>query len=190
MVKNKNDKRYIKSKIGIERNYFREVRKQGGMVGMRVKEIYNGANVHSATFFRHYKGLQGIARSVRKELKLEYNGNVRKIVQHGGKFRDVVYETLIFIDQHKDYFRTAMKVNNTLILEWIGKKMWKQIRKTQYQYGMKRIERVYVYEVIGVMISWIEDKDHSEERVNQYVNYIMKISSGGVSHLSLLADKE
>ncbi|MBR3323774.1 hypothetical protein IKG16_02740 [Candidatus Saccharibacteria bacterium] len=190
MAKNKNDKRYIRSKIGMEENYLREIRKQGGLVGVKVKTICKGAKVHGTTFFRHYRNLAGIVKDVRNEVNIEYNNMIRRIIRHGGSFYDVAYETFKFIEQHKDYFETAIAINNTIMLEKVGKKIWKCARKTKYRYGMRRIEKVYIYEIIGVLISWMEDEKFNPEKIDQYVAYIVKISSGGLSRLSLLADKD
>ena len=190
MVKNKNDRRYIRSKIKLEDNYLREVREQNGLVGVEAQRICRGANVHASTFFRHYHNIRGIVNGVRLDIKLEYSRMLGRIDKHGGKNRDVIYETFKFIERHGDYFETAIIVNNTMMLEWIGKKIWKRIVKTKYRYGMKRIEVVYIYELIGIMTTWIRDEKMDINKIDQYVDYVIKISSGGISRLNLFADKE
>lgn len=190
MVKNKNDKRYVRSKEGMEQHYFAEIRRQHGIVGVKAQTIYRGAHVHATTFFRHYRNLKGMVQAVRDDRVAEYNAAIRKVRRHGGKFHDVAYETFKFIERHADFFETAVAANNTEVLERIGEKLWKYARKTEYRYGMKRIEKVYVYEVIGVLTAWVEVEKCSAEKIDQYVAYVTKISSGGIKHLSLLADRE
>ena len=189
MIKNKNDKRYIKSKVRLEENYFREVREKG-LVGLKIQNIYRGANVHASTFFRHYRGIRGMTNEVRLEMRGEYNRMIKMIDKHGGRNRDVVYETFKFIERHGDYFETAVRINNVMMFEWMGKKIWKRMVKTRYRYGMRRIEAVYIYEVMGIMTAWIRDEKMAVEKIEQYVEYVMQISSGGMSRLSLFADKE
>ena len=172
----------------MEQNYFKTIR-DNGLIGLKIQKIYRGANVHASTFFRHYHNIYGIADGIRSEMKSEYNSMIKMLDKHGGKSKDVVYETFKFIERHGDYFETAVIINNTMMFEWMGKKIWKRTVKTRYRYGMKRIESVFVYEVIGIMVTWIRDEKMDVEKIDQYVEYIMKISSGGVSRLSLFADK-
>lgn len=188
MVKNKNDKRYLKSKERLECNYFKEVR-ENGLVGLKAQKIYRGAKVHASTFFRHYRNLFGMTDGVRLEMKTEYNKMARMIDKHGGRNWDLVYETFKFIERHGEYFEAAVAINNTTMFEWMGKKIWKRTVKTKYRYGMRRIETVFVYEVIGIMTTWIRDEKMDAGKINQYVGYVIKISSGGISRLSLFADK-
>ena len=174
----------------MEEKYFQEIKKQEGMVGVQVQNICRSAGIHVSTFFRHYRNMYGMVKDVRNEIDIEYRDMLKKVVKHGGGYRDVIYETFKYIEQHKGYFETAATINNTVIFEKMGKRLWKCAKKTRYQYGMKRIEKVYIYEIIGILLSWIEDEKFNPEKIDQYVAYIMKISSGGINRLSLFADKE
>lgn len=190
MVKNKNDKRYIRSKVKMEKNLFREARQQRGMVNVKAQAIYNGARVHSTTFMRHYHNLVGMIGSVRREIRSDYNTALRRIAKHRGNFKDIVLATFTVMRKHDDYFTTAAKIENMVMFEWIGQKLWKNFRKTNYHYGMERIEQVYKQEVIGVLMAWVKEEKLNIEKAGQYAEYIMKLSENCSQRLSFLADKE
>ncbi|MBQ9019955.1 hypothetical protein IJ096_01370 [Candidatus Saccharibacteria bacterium] len=190
MVKNKNDKRYVRSKRGLEAGYYEEIRSQSGAIGVQARGIYRRAKVHSTTFMRHYGDLKGMSRSIRLEIKREYIGAMRKIEKSGGGLRDVTIMTFSFIKKHEDYFVTAATINNTLMLEWIGRKIWKRIRKTKYKFGLRRMEDAYVYELMGILTFWIRREKCDLDKTEQYVKYVMLISQEGMSRLGFLADKE
>lgn len=190
MVKNKFDKRYVQSGNKMEACYLAEIKKQGIVAGVQSYKIYKGARVHASTFSRHYRNLKNLALKVRIDIKQRYFRRTKSIIKHNGTYDDIILATFDFIRQNCQYFQVAVRLDNIVIFEYIGQELWKAFYKTEYRYGMKRIKNLYIYEVIGIFVTWIRDEKLDSQKINQYKGYIIKLSEDCSQRLSFLAKED
>lgn len=172
MEKGMRNKRYRRTEGKILGVFFVE-NKKGTTIGKMAKK----AGISRATMYTHHRAIREVIPDYRRYILEEYSRLVRKKMRKKNlPLKAVYFETLFFILRNRKIFEMLIEFGDVEALARILEKIRpKIIASARIPKSAKKVFRVYMSEVIEIIIEWRES-GFSEEKIEEVLSNIMYLT--------------
>lgn len=166
------DRRYRRTEDRILTVFFDENEKDCTMSKMARK-----ARVGRSTIYTHHHAMREIIPDYEDYILAEYSAIARRRLKTKNSSLRIIYlDMLIFVLRHKKIFKMFLKYGDRKILErMVGKLEGRLARYMRFPKRYKKIFRIYVNEIVGVIEEWGE-KGFSEKEIEKLLNDVMYLT--------------
>lgn len=153
------NRRHHKTEKKLARALRKIIERRIWTLSVRVAQICRKAGVSRATFYRHYRGIDGMMRQKSRAIKADYRRLLRELKKPNG--RGVWGQTLVFIYQNREFFLVEMRRKNVGVLVEMIEEMKERFHEEWLEYEevvIRDLIQIYTHGVIGVLLAWGEEK--------------------------------
>ncbi len=172
MEKGMRNKRYRRTEGKILGVFFVE-NKKGTTIGKMAKK----AGISRATMYIHHRTIREVIPDYRRYILVEYSKLVRrKMRKNNLPLKAMYFETLLFILRNRKIFEMLIEFGDTETLAKILEKIRPEIIvSARLPKSAEKVFRIYISEVIEIIIEWREG-GFPEKEIEEVLSNIMYLT--------------
>ena len=151
------------------------------------KKLAKLAGISRSTLYRHHPCPQKVLQDYEDYLLSVYKHRIKESLQKPETpIRNIFFQTLIFIVNHKRVFLVLIKGNSRIIERMLN--TLKPVISKEFSFitSSNKIYRIYENEVLGVIETWAS-QNFSDKKIHLVLNDIMFLTESARQRLSPLS---